>query len=200
MPYTTEQRREIAKYILSQHEHDLIQIGMQFDQDNTQIVAWFDTHKQSLEKALAQRFPDIQIKIMGSRRWQTAHMLSDIDAVAVTQEVNHESVVDLLAQWYAAQYPDIKQFRIKTKAGLSLFTLKDFKDAILGEMKLEFTIQSPQINAKTINGMAQLLLQRFKSKEEKTNYALAMMAAVYAHDEKKQLELKEWTRVLENKG
>lgn len=196
-PYTLEQRRRIAQDIIASDLSPvrLQEIARQFECENQCTLAWFENHKQSLMVLLAADFPDIEMKVMGSRYWHTNHMLSDIDAVVVAKAENHETVLDLLQQWYSVHYPGIKQIRKKTKTGLPLFALKTFNDAQLGEMRLEYILQSPEADRATIEGLRQRLAQRFKTDQDKTRYAIAMMQAVYQNDEKAQLELKGWTRL-----
>jgi len=196
---TLEQKRARAQEIINIHNMTPAQLEetfAQFSDENQNTCSWFEQHASKLSDSLLTVVPDAEVKMMGSRRWDTTHLLSDIDAVVVTQVSDHEKVVDALQDWYVAQYPEVKQFRTKTRAGLSLFILKAFTDPKLGEMKLEYTVQSPETNRAIINGMTARLATRFTSPTEKNHYAVAMMKAVYDDNIQEQLALKEWTRVL----
>ncbi len=197
--FSLRQQRVKAKSILQTSiSNDLLaNIEIEFAEENEKISRWFNNHKQPLSNTLSTEISDVEIKIMGSQRWKTNHVLSDIDAVIVTNYHDHEKVVDILQNWYSMHYPTITPFRMKTKAGLSLFILKNFFDHNLGEIKLEYTVQDPETNQTIINEMMNRIKEKFKNKEEKARYALAMMEAVYKNDIQKQLQLKEWTRVLE---
>lgn len=201
LPLTHAQRRSIAEGILAipDHKRDLPTIGALFNQENKETNEWFKGHSAKLQHQLADAANNVnlEVKMMGSRRWGTTHLLSDSDAVIVTS-ARPELIMQVLSQFYKTHYRTCKQTSIVTKAGLHLLTLKGFHDTKLGQMKLEYTIQTPQINLSIITGMQKALARKFTSPEEITDYALKMMEAVYHDDLTKQLELKEWTRVLSN--
>jgi hypothetical protein len=192
-------RNKIVKNLLENEtciDTKLDEIGHQFEEENKTVCTWFEMHKSTILPFIKKASNDAEIKIMGSRRWQTSHLLSDIDAVVVTNSENPETLLDALQNYYGTKYPDVKPLRTKTKAGLFLFILKDFADPILGKMKIEYTIQNSETNKAIIDGMTSRLTAKFNNNREKTEYAFAMMKAVYNKDEKKQLNLKEWTRIL----
>ena len=201
-PYTLLQKRAAAQEILSiaNQSRDLRLINEKFKQENTETTSWFECHTAKLQNQLRKEFnQDLSVKIMGSRRWNTNHILSDIDAVIVTNSINLDNLLLALGKYYETQYKDVKQFSTKTKAGLYLFVLKNFADKELGEMKLEYTFQTPEVNQSIIEGMEDKLPTKFKTQEEKTLYALEMMEAVYNENAEKQTQLKEWTRILATK-
>jgi hypothetical protein len=138
-------------------DSQLAHINLAFSGENVRVSGWFAFHMAFLQPHIQQCIFDAKVTVMGSRRWQTSHLLSDIDAAVVTSETNHEKVVDALEEYYKAHYPQITQFRMKTKAGLSLFTLKDFSDPHLGSMKLEYTIQSQETNNTIVTAMKEKL-------------------------------------------
>jgi hypothetical protein len=177
---------------------DLTQIGQEFATDNVRVNNWFNNHSTKLKSFIIAELPNmnLDIKIMGSMRWGTNHSLSDIDAVIVTASTNLESIITILSNYYILNYASVKQFKTITKAGLYLFVMKDFADPELGKMKLEYTIQSPEINNKIITEMKVKLENRFANVNERTMYALEMMKAVKEENMEKQLSLKEWTRIL----
>jgi len=197
--HTIAQRRTTAQQILTieKEKRDIPSITEQFNRENTETNFWFIRHITQLQNRLRKEIgEDTTIKVMGSRRWNTNHLLSDIDAVIVTKSPNSEGILQALGKYYSEHNKDIKQFSTKTKAGLYLFVLKNFTDKELGEMRLEYTIQTPEINHAIIEKMSEGISIKFKTQEEKTIYALEMMEAVYNDDAAKQLQLKEWTRVL----
>lgn len=199
--FSSTDRKKIAQDILSTpldnlNDTELYKISAQFKADNDHTCLWFKNHKKNLQLAIQQTIGDAKVKMMGSRRWNTMHILSDIDAVVVTESEEHEKVIDSLEAYYATNYSAVSQFRTKTRAGLYLFILKDFVDPELGEMKLEYTIQSPATNRMIIDGMTKRLIEKFTDELQKIRYAIAMMEAVYNNDTQGQLKLKEWTRVL----
>lgn len=174
-----------------------------FTQENMRTLMWFSLHKYYLQNSINQTIPDVNVDITGSRKWQTSHLLSDIDAVIITNEINHEKVFTALQAFYKDIYPDVDQSKMTTKAGLSLFVLKNFSDTMLGTVKLEYTIQSPQINDLIVTSMTEKLKTQFPNRFDKVRYACAKMRAVHDKDEAARLKLKEWTRILphtENKS
>ena len=193
-----EGRKEIAKKILLMA--NIESSTKLFAQENEETCTWFEGHKKELQNFLQQEVSnDIKVDIMGSRRWKTNHTLSDIDAVVITKSTEYEGIIFALKKYYEEHYKDISQFSTKTSAGLYLFILKNFTDEKLGDVKLEYTIQTPEINQTIISGMQERISERFKSIHEKTSYALEMLKAVYENDKNKQAQLKEWTRILPKK-
>ncbi len=203
-PLTLAARKALAQDIMATPVANLTNdqltgIDQAFSQENDETCRWFDAHKNGLQSKLQEVSSDAQVKIMGSRRWKTNHILSDIDAVIVTDASNQDSVMDSLQNHYAQLYPGIKPFRTVTQAGLRLFILKSFQDSELGDMKLEYTIQTPEINHTIISGMTSRIDEKFPDRFSMTKYAVNMMAAVHDNDAEQQLSMKEWARVLNKK-
>lgn len=199
-PLTFAQRKKIAADILATptqnfDDRQVVDIATTFLNENNNACEWFEEHRKELQPLVQQVANDAEIKIMGSRRWKTSHILSDIDAVVVTESPDRKKVIDALQSYYTKQYPSVDQFRRKTKAGFLLFVLKNFADPRLGEMKIEYTIQSQDDNRTIIEQMSERVSAKFTDTVQKTRYAIGMMAAVYENDTQKQLELKEWTRI-----
>lgn len=195
-----EAQNILTKGIDKLQSGDIAVIGDQFNQENNRVCMWFAQHAALLTAFLKQQEAvkdgAVEVKIMGSHRWRLNHWLSDIDAVVVT-EVDPEYLMSCLSDYYQTHAPSVKPLKIKTAAGLHLFILKSFEDKELGHVKLEYTVQTPAINEAIITGMHDRLVDKFgDNQQEKTRYALRMMQAVAQNDNKKQLELKEWTRVL----
>ena len=183
---------------LARDSSNLNEITKTFASENERTCLWFESHGALLASYLRLMLEhrDLDVKIMGSHRWKTNHLLSDIDAVIVTAYDNPASIMERLAEFYQLHYKDVSQFRTVTKAGLYLLVMKDFADPHLSKMKLEYTIQSPAINQKLITEMSAKLVTKFATTEEKTVYALEMMKAVRDNNMPRQMELKGWTRVL----
>ena len=195
---TVQQRQEQANLILCKVDY----ICRELNRENSKVLVWFYQHAQAVQKFIKTTVPeaeDTHVEIMGSRRWGLTHWLSDIDAAAVTNYENQQKIIDALSTFYRDKYPKIEQFSMKTKAGLYLFILKQFADPELGEMKLEYTVQTPEVNTAIIDGMEKKIKKQFVDDRQRVGYALAMMDAVYKNDMEQQLRLKEWTRILPNK-
>ena len=167
-----------------------------FAQENVFTRAWFKSHKKKLQIFLRDTIKDAHIKLVGSRKWGTNHLLSDIDGAIVTNESNHDAPLKALQYYYTQRYPHVQQCITKAKNGLPLFTLKNFSDPILGHMKIDFTIQNPETYNIVVTAMKERLSLQFINRPEKTRYALKMMIARYTKNEKEKQLLKEWTRIL----
>jgi hypothetical protein len=133
--------------------------------------------------------------MMGSRYWQTSHLLSDIDAAVITN-ADPEKIFNALQCYYTTHYPQANQMKRKTKANLPLFSLNNFYDPMLGSMKLEYVILSPEIYQTIIDGTTEKLKTQFPTWQDKTRYACSVMIAVHNNDEATQKSLKQWTNIL----
>ena len=195
--FKTEAQKILSKGIDRLGIDEVVAIGGQFNQENKRVCTWFDLHVKQLTAFLReQQAASFEVKVMGSHRWNLNHWLSDIDAVLVTNS-DPEILINSLARYYTNHYPLVDQLKMKTKAGLYLFVLKAFEDKSLGAIKLEYTAQTPETNHHIIESMQLKLAEKFGSDQlVKTRYALEMMKAVAENDAQRQLELKEWTRVL----
>jgi hypothetical protein len=168
-----------------------------FRKDRDRVCEWFKRHAGILERALRAKFPGVSIFVllMGSYRWKTNHLMSDMDAVIVT-DYDHVEIMKALKEFYDEFYPKIASVSFTTKAGLPLFIMGLFTHPELGDKKLEFTIQSVETNKKIVAETEKRMEAEFPSSELLHAYITGMMRASLDNDEDKKLELKKWARVL----
>jgi hypothetical protein len=177
---------------LSSEQVDVI--GKIFQDENEAVCAWFKAHKKDLQSFIRKTVEDAHVKIMGSRRWKTNHLLSDVDLVIVTNSADHKLIFELLQAYYSDNYPLVTQIKKETRKGISIFRLQNVNDPVFGEIKVDYVIQNYGTNRFMIEKMTELLTVRFMSEQEKTNYAIAMMEATYNQDNEARKKLSSWAR------
>jgi hypothetical protein len=177
----------------------------EFTRDRQHVHIWFDKHKIAFNNFLKEFEPgfvddgDVELRVMGSYKWGTNHTLSDLDCVLVSDGQDKEGLFGSLINFYHESYPDLETSQLVTKAGLPLFIMHNFNDPELGEIKLEYTLQTSQVNNRIISNVEGLMEKKFKNNMVKALYALAVMDAELQDDQNALSCIKGWLSILKEK-
>ena len=189
---------------------NILAIKKQFKAENERVCIWFEEHAALLTAYLrqAEGLQDALVDIMGSHRWKLNHFLSDINGAVVTK-ADPKAVLKILALYYKEKYQDVAQLEhnsamfwpenLRTKEPNKL-VMHDFTDEDLGEISLEYEIQSPEKNLAFITSMESRLREKFNYENQfaETFYSLEMMAATYKGLWHEKAELTKWMSKLPN--